>query len=144
MSGQGNFSDMEILENHARVGGGIFIDPSTTKVSTSVVLSNVVILDNEADEQGGGIMVPGLGTGAGASLTLLFTSVSRNKVIIGESDATRKGGGLYFGRGTLTLGGVTFNNNKAVIGPEAYRVTPGTRVVYIPLLPNDYEEVTGN
>jgi hypothetical protein len=134
-------SDTEISQNYARVGGGIFIESSKTANPTEVTLAGTDVNRNESDNEGGGIYVSG-STGSGTTLTLLLTNVYFN-TSISNNPATSKGGGLYFLRGTLVLGGVDFDDNTAVTGPQAYRNSTGTAVVFLPFTDNDYEEVVG-
>jgi hypothetical protein len=55
---------------------------------------------------------------------------------------TTKGGGVYFGAGTITLAGVTIDDNTAVSGTNLYRVT-GTTLVDDPNHTNTYSEDVG-
>jgi CSLREA domain-containing protein len=134
-------TNSEIGDGYATVvGGGIYIDASTTADPTAVTLAGVSIYNNSSEQQGGGIYVGG-SSGAGTTLSLVATDVYLNTSLSNNPDYG-KGGGLYFLRGTLILSGSSFANNTALAGPQAYRNQTGTAVIYL-APPSDYEEVVG-
>ncbi len=117
-----NITNSYILLNTTNgFGGGILISPSNDpNQPTNVTLNAVEVGGNTAALQGGGIHAAKAAQGAGTALTLTGNTNIHNNIVthalVGE------GGGLYFGRGTLTLAGVTIAYNAAARGDGTYRV----------------------
>jgi hypothetical protein len=85
-------------------GGGIFIQDA------SPAFSNLIISNNSASANGGGVYVTSI-----ASLRVNYSSPTFNNVVIIYNTAAR-GGGLYTQNGSPTLNNVTFAGNIATGG----------------------------
>lgn len=131
-SGTLHLVDSTVSGNTARIGGGLFVDGSST-----VTLSDSSVSDNTADQEGGGIATDddvvtltltnctvngntsGLGGGGIFSignLTLSNSTVRDNTANDGGGGIHGDGGGILNGTlGTLTLEASTVTNNHAAI-----------------------------
>ncbi|QJW94360.1 hypothetical protein [Frigoriglobus tundricola] len=128
-----------VLNTATGNGGGIFIYSSTTAAQTSVILTSVHVTGNTSGGLGGGIYVNNVTGGSGTALILNGgTTVQNNQV----NGGTGKGGGVYFGKGTLTLGGASIVGNTAAVGPSIYSVN-GTTLTIVSGTTNTYADVTG-
>jgi hypothetical protein len=96
-------------ESDARSGGAVRISRDANAVMTRVVVS-----DNAAKDDGGGIANDG-------TLTLVDVSITNNV-------ATRDGGGLH-NSGTATLDRVTLSGNTAATGGAIEQQGPGTSIL---------------
>lgn len=115
---------MQIIDNEARIGGGIaagnasavVINQSTLSgnsallagggffgLNTSVAIANSAIYSNTSDQDGAGLEL------SGGSLLLENSTVSGNQ-------ATRQGGGVWTSSTNATLRYSTLTNNQASIG----------------------------
>lgn len=140
--GIANISNSAIgLNSSDGYGGGIFIAGSgLANPAANVTLNAVEVVGNITKLCGGGIYAAKTAQGAGTNLTLAGnTNIHDNIVALADSG---EGGGVYFGRGTITLAGVTIANNDAARGDGMYRVmgttiAPNLNVTYV----NDQEMV---
>lgn len=123
-------------------GGGLYIQGSTSQVTTNVLLSQVTVAHNQAKAFGGGICVA-TSAGAGTDLTLdNNTLIEQNQLLNPDVEYDTKGGGIYFGKGTIRASSVTIKSNTAKTGDGMYRVT-GTVLVGMPTYEDGDTGVTG-
>jgi len=101
--------DSTITNNSAASGGGINGGASPNVIT----VMDSVIADNEATEQGGGIISITSGTVPGA-VTVKDTTITRN-------DAGKEGGGIYVTNTTLTVKDSTITDNAANQVGDSYQ-----------------------
>ncbi len=102
---------MEIFENSAKLGGGVYMAGGEMDLSSADISGNTATGEGAEEGLGGGIYM------AGGTLIMYDGSVSRNNAA--------SGGGIYASDGSLTILGGTISGNSATNGGGAY-IAEGT------------------
>lgn len=104
--------DCVFTNNQASLGAAICADGQTGSDDADLVLTQVMIHDNDASANGAGIFS--------------FSDLELNDCEIVDNTAGNHGGGLYLSYGAATVNGGTVRNNVADEGGGAYLQNPFT------------------